>query len=186
MYTYPNNVICVTNRTICSRPIPEQVSRVAEVGIKTIILREKDLPESEYYLLAEQTLQQCRVYGIHCILHYYPNVAKALNCNSIHMPYGMLTKEISDSFEVVGTSVHSVQQAITSERNGATYITAGHIFATDCKKGLAPRGTDYLKSVCDAVNIPVYAIGGINKNNYTELYQYGASGVCMMSELMKV
>ena len=48
-----------------------------------------------------------------------------------------------------------------AERLGATYVTAGHIFTTDCKKGLPPRGLDFLKNVCDAVTIPVYGIGGI-------------------------
>ena len=65
-------------------------------------------------------------------------------------------------FKVIGTSVHSVEDAIKAEQLGATYMTAGHIFATDCKKGLPPRGLDFLKNVCDTVQIPVYAIGGIN------------------------
>ena len=48
-----------------------------------------------------------------------------------------------------------------AERLGAAYVTAGHIFTTDCKKGLPPRGLDFLKNVCDAVTIPVYGIVGI-------------------------
>ena len=72
------------------------------------------------------------------------------------------TDNYQQFFKVIGTSVHSVEDAIKAEQLGATYMTAGHIFATDCKKGLPPRGLDFLKNVCDAVEIPVYAIGGIN------------------------
>lgn len=88
-------------------------------------------------------------------------------------------------------------------------MTAGHIFATDCKKGLPPRGLDFLKNVCDAVGIPVYAIGGINiASNYNstasdspstydavrdisvprlaEVMECGAAGGCIMSGMMRV
>lgn len=67
---------------------------------------------------------------------------------------------------------------------GATYITAGHIFATDCKKGVPPRGLDFLSSVCSFVNIPVYAIGGISPVNAQKAIDAGAEGVCIMSGLM--
>ena len=64
------------------------------------------------------------------------------------------TDNYQQFFKVIGTSVHSVEDAIKAEQLGATYMTAGHIFATDCKKGLPPRGLDFLKNVCDAVGIP--------------------------------
>ena len=82
-------------------------------------------------------------------------------------------------------------------------MTAGHIFATDCKKGLPPRGLDFLKNVCDAVEIPVYAIGGINIASsddstaynampdisvprLAEVMECGAAGGCIMSGMMRV
>ena len=62
---------------------------------------------------------------------------------------------------IIGTSVHSVEEAIEAQNLGATYISAGHIFATDCKKGVPPRGLDFLKKVCQTATIPVYSIVGI-------------------------
>ena len=59
---------------------------------------------------------------------------------------------------------------------GADFVFAGHIFETDCKKGLAPRGLDFLKQVLDAVEIPVYGIGGIHENNYQEVLDTGQKG----------
>lgn len=85
----------------------------------------------------------------------------------------------------IGTSIHSVEDAIFAESHGADYITAGHIFTTDCKKGLPGRGIDWLKSVCNAVSIPVYAIGGISNTNISMLSDCDIAGYCMMSASMQ-
>ena len=67
---------------------------------------------------------------------------------------------------------------------GCTYITAGHVFETDCKKGLPGRGLEFLRNVCVAVDIPVYGIGGIDSDNIALVRNAGVSGVCLMSSLM--
>lgn len=85
----------------------------------------------------------------------------------------------------IGTSIHSVEDAVFAESHGADYITAGHIFTTDCKKGLPGRGVDWLKSICNAVSIPVYAIGGISDANVSMLSNCNIAGYCMMSASMK-
>ena len=88
----------------------------------------------------------------------------------------------------MGTSVHSVEDAIAAEKLGARYLTAGHIYVTDCKKGLPPRGLDFLHAVCEAVQIPVYGIGGIkiDEEQLRELKMSGAAGGCVMSGMMQV
>ena len=88
-------------------------------------------------------------------------------------------------FDVIGASTHSVEDAVLAEKNGASYITAGHVFATDCKKGVPPRGLSFLEEVCHAVSIPTYAIGGIHDDNAMACIKAGAAGVCMMSEFMR-
>ena len=82
--------------------------------------------------------------------------------------------------------LHSVEEAVEAQNLGASYITAGHIYATDCKKGLAPRGLEFLKEVCDSVTIPVYAIGGIDVDGTRrdEVKMCGAAGSCIMSGMM--
>jgi thiamine-phosphate pyrophosphorylase len=96
-----------------------------------------------------------------------------------------LSAEQKKKFVVLGVSIHSVEEAISAYQAGATYLTAGHIFTTDCKKDLPPRGLDFLHTVCTAVPIPVYAIGGIDENNTITCIQEGAAGVCMMSSYMQ-
>ena len=90
-----------------------------------------------------------------------------------------------NEFDTIGVSVHSADEAAEAERLGASYVTAGHIFATDCKKGVPPRGLEFLRGVCEKVKIPVYAIGGINAENAKSAVGAGADGVCIMSALMK-
>ena len=88
-------------------------------------------------------------------------------------------------FEIIGASCHSLEEAKEAERLGCTYITAGHIFLTDCKKGLPGRGLTFLQNICENVSIPVYAIGGISNENINDVRQTGAAGACIMSGFMK-
>ena len=97
----------------------------------------------------------------------------------------MMNKNVKNDFETVGVSVHSAEEAAAAEKMGADYVTAGHIFVTDCKRGLAPRGLEFLKSVVDSVSIPVYGIGGISPDNIAEIKASGADGGCKMSGFMK-
>ena len=92
--------------------------------------------------------------------------------------------QIYKYFNEIGVSIHSVSEAIEAVNLGATYITAGHIFATDCKKDLAPRGLSFLSAVCNSVTIPVYAIGGISPENAQKVIYAGGTGICIMSRLM--
>jgi len=157
-------------------------------GIKSvsIVLREKDLSEDDYKDLAVKVLKICKKNNTECILHTYYKVAKELNLKKIHLPLHVLKSNmnICKEFNEVGVSIHSVSEAIEAVNLGATYITAGHIFATDCKKDIAPRGLSFLLSVCSSVNIPVYAIGGISSTNAQKAIKAGADGICIMSGLM--
>ena len=185
-----NRLIAVTNRTLCSRPFSEQIERVCMLHPKALILREKDLPEEEYMRLAKDVLELCKKYNVTCILHSFPEVAVELNCPYIHLPLFLLEKyhDTLSYFKEIGSSVHSPEEAIKAEKLGATYLTAGHVFTTDCKKGLPPRGLEFLKNTVDSVSIPVYGIGGIkiDAGQLDMLLNCGASGGCVMSGMMEI
>lgn len=186
-----NEIIAVTNRRLCERPFLEQVERVCQIHPRALILREKDLTEEEYGTLAEDVLNICEKYRVDCILHSFPEVAIRLSVPRIHLPLwklrGTESKMLSE-FQMIGSSVHSAEEAQEAERLGATYITAGHVYATDCKKGLPPRGTEFLRTVCQSVNIPVYGIGGISLDEIQlqEVRACGAAGACIMSGMMRI
>lgn len=207
-----HNIIAVTNRTLCRGSFLKQVERVCTVHPKALLLREKDLSESEYTALARKVQSICRHYEVSCILHYYPVSAEQTGVYRLHLPLAKL-RELNAAgrsvrYEMLGCSVHSVEEAKEAEMLGATYLTAGHIYATDCKKGVPPRGLFFLREVCWAVEIPVYAIGGIrmeyfadsersDREEYTaqkrpctqqmkEIAKCGAKGACIMSGMMQL
>lgn len=181
------NIIAVTNRKLCHIDILEQIEALAKSEVDSIILREKDLSEEEYYVLAKSVLRICEKYNKECVIHNFVGVAKKLNHNKIHLSLPMLEKYHNEvkNFEKVGVSIHSLEEAERAVTLGVTYLTAGHIFKTDCKKHLEPRGLAFLENICRGVGVPVYAIGGISKDNINLVKETGAKGACLMSSLMK-
>lgn len=180
-------IFCVTSRVLCATFL-SQIEAVAGARVNGIILREKDLPEREYEALAAQVVKRCEVYGVDCILHTFADAALSLKVKKIHMPLPLLRSMSSgqkEKFEEIGASCHSAEEAVEAQKLGCTYITAGHIFATDCKKGILPRGTEFLRQVCCSTTLPVYAIGGIDETNVAAVRKAGAAGVCIMSGFMK-
>ena len=124
-------------------------------------------------------------------LHFYPEVALKLGAGRIHLPLWKLEqmdKKVLRQFKLVGTSVHSAKDAQRAVSLGASYVTAGHVFETDCKKGLPARGLDFLREVCQSVDVPVYAIGGINMDpeKIQAVMDCGADAACVMSGLMNI
>ncbi|SKA65508.1 Thiamine monophosphate synthase/TENI [Eubacterium uniforme] len=152
-----------------------------------LILREKDLSEDEYYELAKKIKPMCDKAGVELVIHTYVNVAKKLGVKSIHLPldkYIMLTEEDKQLFDNIGTSVHSLDDLEKAISLGANYVLAGHIYDTDCKKGLPGRGLEFLQEICSNVRVPVIAIGGINMDRLKEVKDVGASGAAIMSGYM--
>ena len=182
-----SNVLVITNRKLCKEDFFGRIEALAAAGPKGIILREKDLPEAEYLELARQTAEICDRYQTPCVLHSFPRAALELGVKRLHLPLPILRNLSPDErayFTVLGASCHSAEDAREAETLGCTYITAGHVFDTDCKKGLPGRGLECLKQVCESVKTPVYAIGGIAPENYKEVMAAGATGVCVMSGAM--
>lgn len=182
-----SDIIVVTNRSLCPGNFLVHIEKLAEAHPKAIILREKDLSEKDYKMLAQSVMDICEKYQVPCILHNFVNVAKELNGTLLHLPLHVLRNLSSGErthFTMLGASCHSVEDALEAEKLGCTYITAGHVFDTDCKKGQPGRGLTFLQEVCRAVSIPVYAIGGIDSENITEVKKVGATGACVMSGAM--
>ncbi|MCD8120393.1 MAG: thiamine phosphate synthase [Lachnospiraceae bacterium] len=95
------------------------------------------------------------------------------------------SENVFSGFNRIGVSLHSAEEAGALQGTPATYIQAGHIFATDCKRGVPPRGLNFLREVCRATDLPVFAIGGITPERYPAALEAGAAGVCVMSGLME-
>lgn len=181
-------MICITNRHLCREDFLERIRSLAGIPeIEKIILREKDMAQEEYESLAEQCRDICRQAGKPFAVNQFIRSARKLEIPEVQISFAQMeeNREYLREFSSVGVSVHSSEEARQAEKLGASYIIAGHIYATNCKKGIPPRGLSYLKEVCASTGLPVYAIGGITPCNMTEVLAAGAAGGCMMSGFMK-
>ena len=174
--------ICVTNRLLCRGDFYETVRKACETA-GMVILREKDLTETEYTELARKIKEICAETGTDFCINKYAGAARTVGCDALQLSYSDFLA-LPEKFCRTGVSVHSVKEAVTAAEKGADFLIAGHIFATDCKKGVPPRGLGFLTDVISNVEIPVYAIGGINDANMQSALDCGAAGVCIMSGYM--
>jgi thiamine-phosphate pyrophosphorylase len=178
-------IIAVTNRSLCEDNFIQRVRNLIDSGVYGVYLREKDLNQKDYETLALKISEGSKKYLSRFIL-CNPDSAKIIGVQNIQVSMEFVKNNEAPPVGLrTGVSVHSIDEAITAERWGADYITAGHIFVTDCKKDIPPRGLDFLREVCQFVKIPVFAIGGINESNWQSVLNCGAAGFCLMSELMK-
>lgn len=179
-------VICVTHRLLCPDDFLERLDRIAAQHPYAIVLREKDLSESEYEALARDCLRICQKHDVPLNLNSQIAVARRIGCDGIHLPFHLLLQhknELKD-FSRIGVSLHSPEEAAQLADTPATYVQAGHVFPTDCKAGVPPRGLSFLRAVCQATDLPVFGIGGITAERYPAVLQTGAAGACIMSGLM--
>lgn len=204
-------IIAVTNRNLCNMPLDKHIKNLFHKLAKSkdrdetttlpplpdmLILREKDLPDSDYKKLAVEIISICNEYGVEAILHSHINIVRDLQYRKIHLPFSELlalhaNTSFADTFSMpalIGTSIHSAEDLKQAVELKANYAFAGHIFATDSKKGLAPKGMGFLKEILlsKPAEFPIYAIGGIKPENLEIIRRAGAGGACMMSEYMLI
>ena len=195
----------ISNRKLCENEnLEKQIEKTFSAYQRKIILenfeivaltlREKDLYKNEYLKLVEKIYPICQKYRIDLILHqnYDLRLDNKYNIKGLHLSYNTfkslnknIREELIKKYKKIGVSIHSIDEAKEVEMLGATYIVAGHIFETDCKKDLEPRGLKFIQELSLILTIPIFAIGGINQENSNLVINSGAFGVCMMSSLMK-
>ena len=178
-------VIAVTNRKLCTDNFVLRVREILSAEPFEVILREKDLSDDKYCQLVKEIVADNngykKVLALNC-----PEIALEMGIENVHLTMQQLMEHGRPSFiKRAGVSVHSAEEAETAQKLGADYLIAEHIYATDCKKGVPPRGIEFFRGVCESVDIPVFAIGGISENNFNEPLENGGTGVCLMSEFMK-
>ena len=195
----------ISNRKLCENEnLEKQIEKIFSAYEKKIILenfdivsltlREKDLNKNEYLKLIEKVYPICQKYKINLILHqnYDLNLDEKYDIEGIHLSYNIfkslnenIKAELIKKYKRIGVSIHSLDEAKEVENLGASYVIAGHIFKTDCKKGLEPRGLKFVEDLSSTLSIPIYAIGGIDEKNSLSVIDSGAFSVCMMSSIMK-
>ena len=141
-----SEILCVTNRKLCREDFLTRIERIAACHPAGIILREKDMKPEEYKELAAAVMGICEQHGVKCILHSFTDTAISLHSQALHLPLHLLkemTQEQKSCFTDLGASCHSVEDALEAQALGCTYITAGHVFETDCKKACPVGGWNF-------------------------------------------
>jgi thiamine-phosphate pyrophosphorylase len=181
-------IVAVTNRALCRGDFLARIEALAESNV-SLMLREKDLSPEDYGVLARKVSLICVRRGVSFIAHGFPEAAALPGCAAFHAPLPLLSRRPGLRDELfplrIGTSVHSIEEALLAVSLGVTYLVAGHIFETGCKKGQQARGLEFLSRLCSRVEIPVYAIGGVSEWNISATRAAGAAGACLMSAFMR-
>ncbi|WP_251197404.1 thiamine phosphate synthase [Anaerotardibacter muris] len=183
----PFQIVAVTNRALCAEPLPVRVARLCEAGIDRVIVREKDLSEHEYAQLIDDILDAVDPeFRRFITVNTFVDIAEVRGITAVQLTYEELIAHPSfiHEFPTVGVSVHSLEEVREAQKLKVQFAIAGHIFATDCKPGLAPRGIDFLAEVCRETHIPIYAIGGVGLDTIAQTKEAGAAGACLMSSMM--
>jgi thiazole tautomerase (transcriptional regulator TenI) len=167
----------------------EEFSKIAvcvNEYIDVFHIREKQLTARELYD-GVKTLIQVGIPHEKIMINDRMDVAAALQVKGGQLAYHSLpVRAVRGSFPHlnIGCSIHSLEEGLQAEKDGANYVLFGHIYQTESKRGLEPRGIGQLKAICDHLQIPVIAIGGVTPENIGEIMQSGASGVATMSGIL--
>ena len=158
-------------------------------GVTFLQLREKEKSTREYLTLAEKVHELTRKYNVPLIIDDRLDIAMAVDAEGVHLGQSDLPIHIARSLfgpdKIIGATAKTVPQAVEAYEQGADYLGVGAIYPTTTKVKTILTSTDTLKEICQAVSIPVNAIGGLNQDNIHILAGIPISGICVVSAIMK-
>ena len=170
-----------------NKTLYEQIKEALENGVTCVQLREKNLDEASFIEEAKKICVLCRQYNTPFIVNDNVNVAIASNADGIHIGQEDMglkdVREIVGENMIIGISAHTAEEAKFAQENGADYIGIGAVFETSTKNDVDVIPYEKVKSICDAVDIPKVAIGGINAENILKLKGSGIDGVAVVSAI---
>ena len=172
-------VYAVTDRAwVGKMSLYQQVEAALQNGATCIQLREKELDDADFLAEAQKMAALCRRYHVPFIINDNVDIAIACHADGVHvgqedMAASDVRKRVGDQM-MIGVSAHTVEEALEAVRNGADYLGLGAVFSTSTKT---------LKAICDAVEIPTVAIGGISPANIMQLAGSGVDGVAVVSAI---
>lgn len=201
-------IIGITNRSLCT-DFYEQIKKIAKSKLNFLMIREKDLINQELLELSLKVKEELKDTNIKIIVNSNIDIAKRIDADGIQLSFKdfvdnnnkLYTKnrinstKVVDNFKdagnkykvykMIGVSIHSYDEGLQAYKLGADYVIYGHVFQTECKKNLTPRGIEEIKALSLKINIPIIGLGGIDENNFKEVIDAGAKGIAIMSSLMR-
>lgn len=179
-------VYAITHRDYMKNDFLEAIKNSIEGGITMLQIREKNLDDNEFKKIVLEVLPLCKSANIPLIINDNMNILSKVEADGIHIgqddaPLSEVRKKFPD--KIIGVSVNSLEQAKEAEKNGASYLGVGAMYNTSTKLDADTVSYSTLKEICENVNIPVCAIGGITAENIHELRDSGIAGVSVISEI---
>lgn len=181
-------VYAVTDRYwLGDETLYSQVEKALKGGATFIQLREKTLDDATFLQEAIEIQALCKSYNVPFVVNDNVDIAIQMNADGVHV--GQSDMEALDVREklgkdkIIGVSAQTVEQALLAQAHGADYLGVGAVFPTGSKDDADDVSHETLKEICDAVDIPVVAIGGITINNVQELKGTGIAGVAVISAI---
>lgn len=165
----------------------DQVKKALDGGATFVQLREKKLDREDFLAEALEIQKLCKKYGVPFVINDEVSIAKDIDADGVHVGQSdmeaMDVRKVLGPDKILGVSAQTVEQAIIAEKHGADYLGVGAVFATGSKDDADDVSHETLKAICEAVSIPVIAIGGITKDNVSEL---AGSGICGMAVISAI
>ena len=178
----------VTDRAwVGKQSLYEQVESALKGGVTCVQLREKELDDDAFLKEAVEIHALCQRYGVPFFVNDNVDVAVQCHAEGIHvgqedMAAAQVRQRVGEGV-MIGVSAHTVQEALDAVAHGADCLGVGAAFATHTKEDVNVLPHETLKAICDAVDIPVVAIGGIHKDNILQLKGSGVDGVALVSAI---
>lgn len=178
----------VTDRSwLGGHTLYQDVEAAIKGGATFIQLREKKLDEEHFLEEAKEIKELCKKYRVPFVINDNVDIALAMDADGVHvgqsdMEAGMVREKLGPD-KIIGVSAQTVEQAILAEQKGADYLGVGAVFPTGSKDDAVEVSHDTLKAICEAVQIPVIAIGGISTGNVMELSGSGICGIAVISAI---
>ena len=165
----------------------DQIAAAIDGGAGIVQLREKHLDHDAFLQEARRFVALCREKGVISIINDAVDIAAAAGADGAHVGQSDLAagraREVLGPDKLIGVSAHSVEEALAAQAAGADYLGVGAAFVTGTKTDAAPISRETIRAITAAVDIPVVAIGGISRENITELAGCGLDGVAVVSAL---
>lgn len=180
--------LCTDRKLMSSKTIEESVELALMGGCTIVQLREKDCSSKEFYELALRVKEITKKYNVPLIINDRVDIALAADADGVHLGQSDLPAEkarkILGNDKIIGVSASTLALAKAAQADGADYIGVGAVFNTSTKLNTNKVTLTQLKEICSAADIPVVAIGGINKQNLHLLKGSGISGAAAVSAIV--
>ena len=167
--------------------LTEVVETLLKAGVTCVQLREKEAEDAFILQEAQELNALCRRYGVPFLVNDRPDLAQTVGADGGHVgreDIGLTeARKQLGANAVLGGSAHTVEEALAAQAAGADYLGCGAVFGSGTKHNVSQMSLETLTAICQAVDIPVVAIGGVNLDNLSLLAGTGIAGVAVISGL---